>query len=123
MDLAYLFQDLGSEALKAISWPSRCGIIVRPASGDAQTVNCAETRRKRQQAAEVCRWEGEGGVGAGLLFTWCADSIVVGGMVRTNGPHEAEHAAAKHGGQEGVKCSVEEQDEAWRAGDEQQSHH
>lgn len=122
MDLAYLFQDLRSEALKAISWPSRCGNIVRPASGDAQTVNCAETRRERQQTVEVCRWEGEGRVGAGLLFTWCADSIVVGGMVRTNGPHEAEQAAAKHGGQEGVKCSVEEQDEAWRAGEEQQSH-
>lgn len=54
----------------------------------------------------------EGCVGAGLLFTWCADAIVVGRMVRTNGPHEAEQAAAKHGGQEGIKCSVEEQDEA-----------
>lgn len=61
-------------------------------------------------------------MGAGLLFTWCADSIVVGGMVGTNGPHEAEHAAAEHGGQEGVKCSVEEEDEAWEGGEEQQDH-
>lgn len=68
------------------------------------------------------QWGSAGGRGrGGLLFTWCADPIVVGGMVWTNGPHEAEHAAAKHGGQEGVKCSVEEQDEAWRAGEEQQS--
>lgn len=59
-------------------------------------------------------------MGAGLLFTWCADSIVVGGMVGTNGPHEAEHAAAEHGGQEGIKCSVEEEDEAWEGGEEQQ---
>lgn len=43
IDLAYFFQDLRSEALKAISWPSRCGAIVIPASGDTQTVNCAET--------------------------------------------------------------------------------
>lgn len=44
IDLAYFFQDLRSEALKAISWPSRCGAIVIPASGDAETVNCAETQ-------------------------------------------------------------------------------
>lgn len=44
MDLAYFFQDLRSEALKTISmWPSRCGAIVIPASGDPETVNCAET--------------------------------------------------------------------------------
>lgn len=43
IDLAYFFQDLRSEALKAISWPSRCGAIVIPASGDTETVNCAET--------------------------------------------------------------------------------
>lgn len=48
----------------------------------------------------------------GLLFTWCADSVVVGRMVGTNGPHEAKQAAAKHGCQKCVKCSVEEEDEA-----------
>lgn len=61
-------------------------------------------------------------MGAGLLFTWCTDSIVVGGMVWTNGPHEAKQAATEHGGQEGVKCSIEEQNEAWKAGEEQQGH-
>lgn len=70
----------------------------------------------RGRGVEAC------GVGAGLLFTWCADSIVVGGMVGTNGPHEAEHAAAEHGGQEGVKCSVEEEDEAWGGGEEEPCH-
>lgn len=72
MDLAYLFQDLRSEALKAISWPSRCGIIVRPASGDAQTVNCAETRRERQQTVEVCKVGGGGTCGGGAsLYLVC----------------------------------------------------
>lgn len=32
-----------SEALKAMSWPSRCGAIVIPANGEPRTVNCAET--------------------------------------------------------------------------------
>lgn len=33
-------------------------------------------------------------------------------MVGTNRPHEAKHAAAKHGCKKQIKCSVEEEDEA-----------
>lgn len=73
IDLAYLFQDLRSEALKAMSWPSRCGIIVRPASGDAQTVNCAETRGERPQTVEVQVQVGGGGTcgGGASLYLVC----------------------------------------------------
>lgn len=100
MDLAYFFQDLRSEALKAISWPSRCGAIVIPASGDAETVNCAGTRAEAADA------------GSGLLFTWWHDSVIEGGAVGTNGPHEAKQTAAEHGREKRIKCSVEEEDEA-----------
>lgn len=60
MDLAYFFQDLRSEALKAMSWPSRCGAIVIPAKGERQTVNCAETPVERTD-------EGVGGFGGAIV--------------------------------------------------------
>lgn len=109
-----------SEALKAISWPSRCGAIVIPASGDAETVNCAETQVEAtdermveqrdemkvtvKDAVEKCVF--------GVIFTWWHHSIIEGRMVGTNRPHEAKHTAAKHGCQKHIKCSIEEKDEA-----------
>ena len=63
IDRAYFFQDLRSDALKAISWPSRCGAIVIPASGDPETVNCTETQGEvgnRRTAGEERR--GQAGV-------------------------------------------------------------
>lgn len=109
IDLAYFFQDLRSEALKAISWPSRCGAIVIPASGDTQTVNCAGTRAEVTDRREA---EVEGGMGMIFFFTWWHDSVVEGWVVGTDGPHEAKQAAAKHGCQERIKCSIEEENKA-----------
>lgn len=93
-----------------ISWPSRCGAIVIPASGDAETVNCAETQveatdRRTVESRGRRRWRG-------LLFTWCLDSIIDGWMVGANRPHEAKQTAAKHGCKKCIKCSIEEKDEA-----------
>lgn len=107
IDRAYFFQDLRSEALKAISWPSRWGAIVIPASGDAQTVNCAGRRPQTGGG-----WRGRWRWRRGLFFTWWHDPVVEGRVVGANGPHEAEQAAAKHGRQEGIKCSIEEEDQA-----------
>lgn len=50
--------------------------------------------------------------GCGVPFTWWHHSVIIGGMIGTYGPHEAKYTAAEHGRQEGVKCSVEEEDEA-----------
>lgn len=55
---------------------------------------------------------------AGGLFTWWHHSVIEGRMVGTDGPHEAKQTAAKHGCQKCVKCSVEQQDEAWTEGGE-----
>lgn len=101
IDLAYFFQDLRSDALKAISWPSRCGAIVIPASADQETVNCAETQGDLDN-----RWE------FGVLFTWWHHSVIIGGMIGANRPHEAKQTAPKHGCKKHIKSSVEQQDEA-----------
>lgn len=120
IDLAYFFQDLRSDALKAISWPSRCGAIVIPASGDTETVNCAGTQVEATDRRTVeCREERKviveqavEGFEFGVIFTWWHHSIIVGGVVGTNRPHEAKHTATKHGCKKQIKCRVEEQDEA-----------
>lgn len=110
MDRVYFFQDLRSDALKAMSWPSRCGAIVRPASGNPETVNRAEQNEERADTAErrVEKVTSEPGGSS----TWWHHSVIEGGMVGTDGPHEAKHTATKHGRQKCVKCSVEQQDEA-----------
>lgn len=48
----------------------------------------------------------------GRFFTWWHDSVIEGWVVGTDGPHEAKQAAAKHGCQKGVKCSIEEENKA-----------
>lgn len=48
----------------------------------------------------------------GRFLTWWHDSVIEGWVVGTDGPHEAKQAAAKHGCQKGVKCSIEEENKA-----------
>lgn len=70
---------------------------------------------QRRQAGGGWR---EGEWRRGLPLTWWHDSVVEGWVVGTNGPHQAKQAAAKHGRQKGIKCSIEEEDEAWEKGRE-----